>query len=998
MSVKHHRKIALMKRCARCGTENPEGFRFCGNCGAELAEAPAPREVRKTVTVLFCDVTGSTAMGERLDPESTRRVMASYFDAMREAIERHGGTVEKFIGDAVMAVFGIPVVHEDDALRAVRAANDMRDALAGLNDELERDWGVRIESRIGVNTGEVVTGEGDSIATGDAVNVAARLEQLAAPGQTLLGESTHRLVRESVETEPVAPLAAKGKSEPVPAFRLVRVAERAEFIPRRLDSPLVGRENELAQLQRAFDHAVSERVPYLFTLLGPAGIGKSRLVRELSDRADATQLVGRCLPYGEGITYWPLTEIEPLAGEIDFEANRDEIALQTRRILERMSRERPLVVVFDDLQWAERTFLDLVDHVTDLARDAPILLVCVARPDLLDIRPGWGGGKLNTTTMLLEALTEAESIELVDNLLRARIDSEIKERIAAAAEGNPLYVEEMLAMLAENGGGTVAIPPTIHALLASRLDRLAPDERTTVECAAVQGQEFRQDALASLVPSTLAGRLPELHQSLVRKDLVRPTGADTFRFKHLLLRDAAYEALPKEQRADMHERFANWLEENVPELEEIRGYHLEQAHRYRAELGPVDEKGQALARRASALLATAGRRARDRSDVPATTNLLERAIRLLPEDDPEAIGLYPDLATVIAEGGNLPRADEVLRTAEQLGDERTSLLARQRRIWNDVLRGGVMVDALGPLEETVTEAERLGDTAILAEGLMRLGVMSSWLGDNERAERVLRQSLEHASSGAHSLIASDAVHWLSIVLLWGPMPAEKALTELRRLDEPATANQMARAHLHVIEGAMLALTGDFDSARRLAVAGRREVLELGHKVQYAGLSQPAAIIELLADDAPAAERILAEAHEILTQAGERGYLSTAAALLGLALVQQGRYDEGERLADESREVGTDDDVITQIYWRMVKAVALAAKGDLEDARRLAAEALELTYATDDAFDVPMVSLALIDVLDPESLKDVLERALAESEAKGNAVSAAQIREKLAALP
>src|SRR5919109_27380 len=961
MSVKHHRKIALMKRCARCGTENPEGFRFCGNCGAELAEAPAPREVRKTVTVLFCDVTGSTAMGERLDPESTRRVMASYFDAMREAIERHGGTVEKFIGDAVMAVFGIPVVHEDDALRAVRAANDMRDALAGLNDELERDWGVRIESRIGVNTGEVVTGEGDSIATGDAVNVAARLEQLAAPGQTLLGESTHRLVRESVETEPVAPLAAKGKSEPVPAFRLVRVAERAEFIPRRLDSPLVGRENELAQLQRAFDHAVSERVPYLFTLLGPAEIG-------------------------------------PLAGEIDFEANRDEIALQTRRILERMSRERPLVVVFDDLQWAERTFLDLVDHVTDLARDAPILLVCVARPDLLDIRPGWGGGKLNTTTMLLEALTEAESIELVDNLLRARIDSEIKERIAAAAEGNPLYVEEMLAMLAENGGGTVAIPPTIHALLASRLDRLAPDERTTVECAAVQGQEFRQDALASLVPSSLAGRLPELHQSLVRKDLVRPTGDDTFRFKHLLLRDAAYEALPKEQRADMHERFANWLEENVPELEEIRGYHLEQAHRYRAELGPVDEKGQALARRASALLATAGRRARDRSDVPATTNLLERAIRLLPEDDPDALALYPDLATVIAEGGSLPQADEVLRTAEQLGDERTSLLARQRRIWNGVLRGGVMVDAVGPLRETVTEAERLGDTAILAEGLMRLGVMSSWLGDNERAERVLRQSLEHASSGAHSLIASDAVHWLSIVLLWGPMPAEKALTELRRLDEPATANQMARAHLHVIEGAMLALTGDFDSARRLAAAGRREVLELGHKVQYAGLSQPAAIIELLADDAPAAERILAEAHEILTQAGERGYLSTAAALLGLALVQQGRYDEGERLADESREVGTDDDVITQIYWRMVKAVALAAKGDLEDARRLAAEALELTYGTDDAFDVPMVSLALVDVLDPESLKDVLERALAESEAKGNTVSAAQIREKLAALP
>lgn len=282
---------------------------------------------------------------------------------------------------------------------------------------------------------------------------------------------------------------------------------------------------------------------------------------------------------------------------------------------------------------------------------------------------------------------------------------------------------------------------------------------------------------------------------------------------------------------------------------------------------------------------------------------------------------------------------------------------------------------------------------------MRLGVMSSWLGDNRRAEELLRRSLEHARSGAHSHIASDAVHWLSIVLLWGPTPVEQALSELRRLDDESTpVSQMARAHLQTIEGTMLALTGDFESGRRLAAAGRREVLELGHKVQYAGLSQPAAIIELLADDAPAAERLLREAHEILMQAGERGYLSTAAALLGLALVQQGRHEEGERLADESREVGTDDDVITQIYWRMVKAVALAAKGDLDEARVLAAEALELTYRTDDSFDIPMVTLALVDVLAPESLRDVLERALTASEAKGNAVSAVQIRERLEALP
>jgi class 3 adenylate cyclase/tetratricopeptide (TPR) repeat protein len=983
--------------CPSCGQENPEGFRFCGACGAALASSP-PREVRKTVTVVFCDVTGSTALGEQLDPESTRRVMARFYDAMRAAIERHGGTVEKFIGDAVMAVFGVPVVHEDDALRAVRAAADMRTELARLNEELERDWGVRIESRIGVNTGEVVAGEGETLAVGDGVNVAARLEQGAAPGETLLGESTYRLVRDAVRARPVEPLAAKGKSEPLIAYRLDGLVEGAEFIQRRLDTPLVARDNELAQLQRAFDHAVAERVVYQFTLLGAAGIGKSRLVRELEDRVDATFLSGRCLPYGEGITYWPLAGIGPVADELDLGANRDEIAFQTRRILERLARDQPLVVVLDDLQWAEQTFLDLIDHVTDLARDAPILLLCVARPDLLDVRPGWGGGKLNATTMLLEALTEREAEELVDHVLRTRIDAALRKRIATAAEGNPLFVEEMLAVVAEDGDAEVAVPPTIQALLASRLDRLDPDERTVVECAAVQGQEFRQDALAELVPEPLAGRLSELEQSLVRKDLLRPTGENTFRFKHLLLRDAAYEALPKERRADVHERFAGWIETSVPELEEIRGYHLEQAFRYRDELGPVDDAGRALARRAAALLAAAGLRARDRSDVPATKNLFERAIRLLPEHDPDAIALYPDLATTIGEGGDLPRADEILRTAEELGDERTALIALQRRVWNDVLRGGVMADAVGPIEETVAEAERIGDGATIAEGLMRLGVMSSWLGDNHRAEQLLQRSIEHANVLEHSQIVSDAISWLALVLLWGPTPAEEALEELRRLEETTPANKTARATVRVIEGVLLALGGDLDSGRRLAADGRRDILELGQKVGYAGLSQPVAIIEFLAGDAPAGERLLREAHEILVRAGERGYLSTAAALLGLAVARQQRYEEADRLAEESREIGTHDDVITQIYWRMVKALVLGANGDVDEARRLGAESLELVDRTDDSFDVPMIVLELFEVLDPDTLPDLCERALRESEAKGNVVSAKLIREKLAALP
>jgi class 3 adenylate cyclase/tetratricopeptide (TPR) repeat protein len=988
-----------MARCPNCGADNPEGFRFCGSCGQGLSPAvPHAREVRKTVTVLFCDVSGSTAMGERLDPESMRRVIARYFDVMREAIERHGGTVEKFIGDAVMAVFGIPVVHEDDALRAVRAATDMRESLARLNDELERDWGVRIDSRIGVNTGEVVTGEGDSLATGDAVNVAARLEQGAAPGETLLGESTHRLVRAAITAQPVKPLAAKGKSEPVAAFRLEGLVEGAEFIPRRLDSPLVGRENELAQLQRAFNHAVSERVAYLFTLLGPAGIGKSRLVRELYDRVDATPLAGRCLPYGEGITYWPLGEIESLSTEIDFEANRDEIALQARRILERLARAQPLLVVFDDLQWAEPTFLDLIDHVADLARDAPMLLVCVARPELLDVRPSWGGGKLNATTLLLEALSDVETTQLLDNLLVARMDSTIKDRIANAAEGNPLYVEEMLAMVAESSEGELAVPPTIQALLAARLDRLTADERSVVECAAVEGEEFRREALAVLVPNALGDVLATLLQSLVRKDLIRPSGDEAFRFKHLLLREAAYEALPKEQRAVLHERFAEWLEESGHDVEEILGYHLEQAYRHRVDLGPIDDHAQALARHAASLLASAGRRASGRADTPATISLLERAVRLLPDRDPDAVVLYPDLASAIADGGDLERADELYRAAEELGDEATTLRARLRRIWLYVMRGGRMAEAVGPMEATLADAEQLGNETIIAEALWRRGVLAMWLGDSVKAEELVRTSAERAESLRDAQIAAQAIHWLGMALLWGRTPVAAALEEVRTLRQSSEhLDHRVRAELLVAEGGLLALTGEFEQGRQLASQGREAVLSLGQKVQHAALSMAVAMIELHADDMSAAERVLREAHNTLAGTGERGFLSTISALLALALAKQGRHLEAEVFADESRRIGAEDDQMTQIYWRVAKAHVAAARAEPDEAARLAVKTIKLIedYGS---FDAPIVTLEVAPFLEPDAAKPALEWALAGAMAKGNVVIAARVGEALEALP
>ncbi len=511
-----------MVACPQCGVENPEGATFCNGCGARLVEPTAAREQRKTVTVVFCDVTGSTSLGEKLDPESLRRVMARYFESMQAVIERHGGAVEKFIGDAVMAIFGVPVVHEDDALRGVRAAAEMREAVAELNGELVRDYGVELELRIGVNTGEVVTGTKERLATGDAVNVAARREQGAQPGEVLVGEATYRLVRDAVRVEDVDPLIAKGKSKPVLAHRLLAVLAGAPGFARRVDAPMVGRKRQLTLLSNAYENVVSERSCHLFTVLGSAGVGKSRLAAEfLTSVGDATVVRGRCLSYGEGITYWPVVEvikqlsdpirlgidelaadrIRGLLGEEEGVTSPEEIAWAVRKLVEAAADERPLVVVFDDAHWGEETFLDLVEHVADLSRDAPILLLCLARPELLDRRLDWGGGKVNATSVLLEPLSAGETDELIESLLgETSIEKKLRSRIAAAAEGNPLFAEEMIAMLRDTPDAEMDVPPTIQALLAARLDQLEPSERGALERGSIEGRVFHRGAVQALAP------------------------------------------------------------------------------------------------------------------------------------------------------------------------------------------------------------------------------------------------------------------------------------------------------------------------------------------------------------------------------------------------------------------------------------------------------------------------------------------------------------------
>jgi class 3 adenylate cyclase/lipoprotein NlpI len=957
--------------CAACGQENPEGFRFCGNCGTALQQAEPPRETRKTVTIVFSDVSGSTALGERLDPETTRRVMRRYFEAMSGAIERHGGTVEKYIGDAVMAVFGIPTLHEDDALRAVRAAAEMREALHGLNDELERDFGVRIEARTGVNTGEVVAGEGQTLAIGDAVNTAARLEQAAEAGEILLGEPTHRLVRDAVRAEAIAPVAAKGKSRPVPAHRLLEVVAGAEAFARRLDAPMVGRENELTQLWQAYERSSRERTPYLFTILGSAGIGKSRLVREFLDRAEgsATILVGRCLPYGEGITYWPLVEMlrrleSPAADELhdrvtgEAGGGSEEIAYATRQLFERLARERPLVVVLDDLHWAEPTFLDLVEHVSDWSREAPMILIAVARPELLDARPTWAGGKLNATSILLEALSDDESERLIDALLAdPRFTAAVRRRVVEAAEGNPLFVEQMLAMAGEDGAnGDFAVPPTIQALLAARLERLPPGERATVERASVVGKEFSLAEVRELSPpaerATAAGRV----LALVRRELIRPAhgaeGDDVFRFRHLLIRDAAYEAMSKDARSALHERYAGHLEtlsgDRASEIEEIVGYHLEQAYRYRAELGALDEAAIALGERAAERIAAVGQRALGRGDLHAAHTLLERAIALLGANDPRVAELVCDLSIVLRDQGRLEEAEDALTGVFERPDADRAVRARAQllRTYVRALRGDSQAAAYETAERVTRLLEDHGAERQLAEAYNLLGIFRTWQGNMQGGREAYERAAELAKRHGNARALAQSYWWRLVNALWGPTTVEDAL-DLCRLIREETDSRLTTAAVGYVEGSFLLMRDPADGAALEQVADAAAVFEeLGQFVSRESARMAVAVAYLFTGEMSGAEQELRLAREALTRMGEKGFLSTVSALLALALCGQGRYDEADAFATESEAIGAADDLTTQAAWRAARAQILAARGEADAAIAVGREGLALVQATD----------------------------------------------------
>ena len=967
------------------------------------------------MTVLFCDATSSTALGERIDPESLRNLMTRYFDVMRELIEFHGGVIEKFIGDAVMAVFGMPTIHEDDALRACRAAVEIRDRLALLDAQIRAEQGVTIEWRMGVNTGEVVAGDASvrqRIVTGDAVNVAARLEAAASPGGILLGADTYALVRAAVDAEAVEPLTLKGKAEPVPAWRLIAVVDTTFRHARPLEAPLVGRRRPLRLLDEAFREAVEERICHLFTILGVAGVGKSRLVDEFIDSlADQARVaVGRCLAYGHGITYWPVAEAirhgaaiaeddppaatagrlrevladEPEAERIaaivggllgieDSPPAPDEIFWAIRKTFEALARRQPLVLVFDDVHWGEPTFLDLVDHIADWTRDAPILLIVMARAELLEKRPTWGGGRRWVTTMSLEPLSEMESQELVASLLgRTELPAALQDQISRAAEGNPLFLEELLGKLIDDGflvtsgdGWSamgdlrqLAIPPTIQALLAARLDGLNGEERRVIERAAVEGKVFHRGAVTDLTPEPMRGQVRERLASLMRMELVRPeqasfAGEEAYRFRHLLIRDAAYHALAKQTRSELHERLAAWLErvasERLTEYEEIIAYHLEQAYRYRVELGPADAHARELALRAGTLLADAGVRADGRADATATVDLLGRAVELLPADLPRRRRLMFPLGNRCYEAGDGPRAERILTAAiaeaDAAGDEGASALAALGlAVVHGSMRSTEASEALRDAERLAAILARAGDEngARFAEAWAAFLLFS--MGRAGEAARRARALLELGEGD--EFWRSEAQFARLVSLVSGPTPTDQAIPEFQaQIDRAGAARSTIIAAYHGL-ASLLALQGRLAEAREMTARARAGHEELGNRHFLAGITHQAGMIEHQAGDLPKAARLVRESYAAMTATGDLAFASTVAAGLGGVLLDLGDEDEAMRFATIARDTSSSDDVASQASGRAVQARVLSRRGDHDSAEELAREAAAIAAKTD----------------------------------------------------
>ncbi|MEY2567023.1 MAG: hypothetical protein QOE35_1552 [Actinomycetota bacterium] len=983
---------ALAARCAACGADLPPDARFCDGCGASVAPESPDRAVaeqaRKVVTVVFADLAGSTSVQERQDPESVRRMMDRFYAALRPEVEGRGGVVVKLTGDGLMAAFGVDTVGEDDAWRAVQAAAGLQAAFTDLSlpDPLTL--------RVGVNTGEVIVTAGDADVVGDAVNVAARLEAAAGPGQVLVGEETWRLTRQLATFELVAPLELRGKRQLVPAYRLVAVADPGGDG----SAPFVGRETELSRLTALFDDVVEQRTARLATVVGSPGLGKSRLAAQLvSTLGDRAITLEARFSATAASTFGPLLDaLRAAVGETavgDIVSGSPQTAfLAVRRAIEALAAARPVVLVLEDLHWAEPLLLDLVEHLVEWTRAAPLLLVALARPELREIRPALveTGGRATLVTVL-EGLDPAETERLACDLLETDdLPPALVRRVLVGSEGNPLFVRELVRMLVDDGVlrrhgegwrstievDAITVPPTIQSLMAARVERLPVDERTVLECAAVVGREFYRGAVAELLPPHLRAQLGTVLERLRQKEMVEPEGTywidePVLRFHHVLLRDAAYRRLLKEVRADLHERYARWLEAKAgiggEADDEILGYHLEHAHQYRAELGVFDDRTALLGREAATRLAAAGRRALDRDDLPAAAGLLGRALARADGTDPERPGLLIDRCEALIATGALADGADALAELQELATGSPRL-----RAWAGCFSAQLtsltdpehLVEAASAVQDAAAQLSKLADAAGAAKAHAVHAAVLARLGHVGDCEVALDRALAAAREAGDTRRATAVLAGAPLAALWGPSPIARAsgrcLDVVRVLRITTSATTVEATSLRC-QAVLESLRGRTDAARRMLASARSSLEELGHRHGLLSTEMFAGLVELFADDPVAAERELRAAHDGFVELGVGADAGQAAALLGRALLAQGRVEEAEALTVESERLGGAD-MKTAIAWRAVRAEALARRGAVDEALALARAAVALAEPTDALLDQADTHLALATVL------------------------------------
>lgn len=931
---------------------------------------------RKLATVLFVDLVDSTGLIAGADPEVARGRVTRFLDHVGHCVEAHGGTVGRFAGDAIMAVFGIPQTHEDDAIRAVRAGFAILESVKELD----------LQARIGLESGEVVSDEADlTFATGEAINVAVRLQQQASPGELLVGPGTHRLTLGAIETEDLGPVELRGIERPVWARRVLCTAEE----PRQVNvaGPLVGRTEEIELLHNTFSRVARDGRAHVFTIYGEAGVGKSRLAREFVEGLEgATVLFGRALPYGEGITYWPMAEMVKVAAGItdddpvkeaveklraccedeaiadllglasgvldavEGERSQQEIAWAVREWADRLAGVQPLVLLFEDIHWAEEPLLELIEHLAAWVRDAPLLLLCLARPELLEVRPGWGAGRVRATSIELEALAPAEVEEMMATLLdRTPLQPEDVASLIEKTGGNPLFIEETVRMLVEQEGVADAdqIPDTVQALIAARIDRLPAEHRTLLRRGAVVGRTFWAGALARLSPELdVQPIIEDLLQRdfLIQENRSSISGETAYRFKHVLIREVAYGGLSKSERADHHKRFADWLQERAgDELLEVRAYHLDHAASLIAEL-----EGSAppeLASEAAAALEEAGRRALAREANRAARRLFLSALELEP---------------------NLERRYQAARAAWRITDypvvsrEMEEVCAAAEAEGVPEIQGRALIalaDAAVLREADVPRAERLIEKALEVldrddkvarfDALAVRGTIAWARGDLSTEDHVMEEALSLAREIGRKDLESEVLDTLASVYtarLEFDRAQPLAEQALALAEESGSAATLGRAYRFL--GQLQLQRGELDEAEAALGQARTYLAEAGAAWALGRVLNYLAWTAWRKGEPARAERLFRESIRILVPLEDRATLCESQRSLAQLLVEQGKLDEAERLALAARQTVGSHDLTSLATTAMALGIVRAGQGRDEEAEQLLREAHATIAETD----------------------------------------------------